>query len=200
MDAAFVLPYPNPDGNGIRTHASSHHYGFGVVFTSHALDLKHIEGAAQVTASIKRNWQPAPSAIADGSTRDSSSGGKRISLSPMPIYLSKRSDECIWALMTTVTSLQSAASSAKRQNSVPAPVFQPIHPQFWGYLCLDFEDTYADPRPCYSAPPFFHEAGERTVNRRGYRKIFDRFDLSQISDYKELWKVNRNDKTYFSNG
>src|SRR5580704_1050651 len=68
---------------------------------------------------------------------------------------------------------------AKRQNSVPAPVFQPIHPQFWGYLCLDFEDTYADPRPCYSAPPFFREAGERTVNRRVYRKIFDRFDLSQ---------------------
>ena len=118
----------------------------------------------------------------------------------MPIYLLKRSDECIWALMTTVTSLQSATSQAKRQNSVPAPVFQPIHPQFWGYLCLDFEDTYADPRPCYSAPPFFREAGERTVNRRVYRKIFDRFDLSQISDYKELWKVNRNDKTYFSNG
>ena len=78
--------------------------------------------------------------------------------------------------------------------------FSTDSPQFWGYLCLDFEDTYADPRPCYSAPPFFHEAGERTVNRRVYRKIFDRFDLSQISDYKELWKVNRNDKTYFSNG
>ena len=29
---------------------------------------------------------------------------------------------------------------AKRQNSVPAPVFQPIYPQIWGYLCLDFED------------------------------------------------------------
>src|SRR5580704_19780383 len=89
---------------------------------------------------------------------------------------------------------------AKRQNSVPAPVFQPIHPQFWGYLCLDFADTYAAPRPCYSAPPFFREARERTVNRRVYRKIFDRFDLSQVSDYKEMWKVNRNDKTYFSNG
>jgi uncharacterized repeat protein (TIGR03803 family) len=76
-----------PDGTGIRTHASSHHYGFGVVFTSYALDLKHIEGAVQETASIKRHWQRASSAIAGGSTRDSSSGGKRISLSPMPIYL-----------------------------------------------------------------------------------------------------------------
>jgi hypothetical protein len=110
MDAAFVLPQLKPGGTGIRTHASSHHYGFGVVFTSHALDLKHIEGAVQVTASIKRHWQRAPSAIAGGSTRDLSSGGKRISLSPMPIYLLKRSDECIWALMTTVTSLQSVTS------------------------------------------------------------------------------------------
>ena len=32
----------------------------------------------------------------------------------------------------------------KGQNPVPAPVFQPIHPQFLGYLYLDFEDTYAD--------------------------------------------------------
>src|ERR1700730_2387427 len=70
------------------------------------------------------------------------------------------------------------------------PVLGIPMPRFRGYLC----------GPCYSAPPFFREAGERTVNRRVYRKIFDRFDLSQISDYKELWKVNRNDKTYFSNG
>jgi hypothetical protein len=55
-------------------------------FTSYALDLKHIEGDVQVTASIKRHWQRASSAIAGGSTRDPSSGGKRISLSPLPIY------------------------------------------------------------------------------------------------------------------
>jgi hypothetical protein len=104
--------------------------------------LKHIEGAVQVTASIKRHWQRASWAIAGGSTRDSSSGGQAY-LSVADAYLLKRSDECIWALMTTVTSLQFATSQTKRQNSVPAPVFQPIHPQFWGYLCLDFEDTYA---------------------------------------------------------
>ena len=34
---------------------------------------------------------------------------------------------------------------------VPALVFQPIHPQFWGYLCLDFEDTYADTYARYCA-------------------------------------------------
>jgi hypothetical protein len=90
--------------------------------------LKHIEGRVQVTALIKRHWQRASSAIAGGSTRDPSSGGKRISLSPMPIYLLKRSDERIWVLMTTVTSFQSATSLAKRQNPVPAPVFQPVEP------------------------------------------------------------------------
>src|SRR6266436_2860367 len=87
-----------------------HHYSFGVVFTSYALDFKHIEGAVQETASIKRHWQRA-SSIAGGSTRDPSSGGKRISLSPMPIYLFKRSDECTWALMITVTSLQSGKAA-----------------------------------------------------------------------------------------
>jgi hypothetical protein len=55
MDAAFILPYLKPVGTAIRTHASSHRYGFGVVFTSHALELKLIEGAVQETASIKRH-------------------------------------------------------------------------------------------------------------------------------------------------
>jgi hypothetical protein len=34
MDAAFVLPQLKPVGFAIRTHAPSHRYGFGVVFTS----------------------------------------------------------------------------------------------------------------------------------------------------------------------
>jgi hypothetical protein len=34
MDAAFVLPQLKPFGFAIRTHAPSHRYGFGVVFTS----------------------------------------------------------------------------------------------------------------------------------------------------------------------
>jgi hypothetical protein len=34
MDAAFVLPQLKPVGFAIRTHAPSHPYGFGVVFTS----------------------------------------------------------------------------------------------------------------------------------------------------------------------
>ena len=55
VDAAFILPYLKPVGTAIRTHASSHRYGFGVVFTSHALELKLIEGAVQETASIKRH-------------------------------------------------------------------------------------------------------------------------------------------------
>jgi hypothetical protein len=44
MDAAFVLPQLKPVGSAIRTHAPSHYYGFGVVFTSQALDLKFIDG------------------------------------------------------------------------------------------------------------------------------------------------------------
>jgi hypothetical protein len=44
MDAAFVsrttfvLPQLKPVGTAIRTHAPSHSYGVGVVFTSQALD------------------------------------------------------------------------------------------------------------------------------------------------------------------
>jgi hypothetical protein len=34
MDAAFVLPQLKPVGFAIRTHAPSHRYGFGDVFTS----------------------------------------------------------------------------------------------------------------------------------------------------------------------
>jgi hypothetical protein len=34
MDQAFVLPQLKPVGFAIRTHAPSHPYGFGVVFTS----------------------------------------------------------------------------------------------------------------------------------------------------------------------
>src|ERR1700732_2476318 len=116
MDAAFVLPSLKPGGPGFRPHAWSPPYGFGIVFTSHALDLKHIEGAVQVTASIKRHWQGASPPTSGRGPRGPSSGGKRISLSPMPIYLLKHSDESIWALMTTVTSFQSATSLAKRLN------------------------------------------------------------------------------------
>src|SRR5271170_711870 len=48
-------PDVEPVGTAIRTHAPSHHYGLGVVFTSQALDLKCIEGTVQETASIKRH-------------------------------------------------------------------------------------------------------------------------------------------------
>jgi len=54
-----------------------------VVFTNYALDLKHIEGAVQVTALIKRHWHSAPPRPLQAGACAPSSGGKRISLSPM---------------------------------------------------------------------------------------------------------------------
>jgi hypothetical protein len=53
MDAAFVLPQLKSVGTAIRTHASSHPYGFGIGLTSHSLNSKYIEGGVQETASIK---------------------------------------------------------------------------------------------------------------------------------------------------
>jgi hypothetical protein len=113
-------------GTGIRTHASSHHYSFGFVFTSYAQDFKHIEGAVQETASIKRHWQRASSSIAGGSTRDPSSGGKRISLSPMP------KSTAMSVHMGTDDNGYELASLAKRQKLRNDTRFQPIHPHFWG--------------------------------------------------------------------
>jgi hypothetical protein len=105
--------------------------------------LKHIEGTVQVTASIKRHWQRAFSAIAGGSTRDSSSGGKRISLSPMPIYFIE-AQRCVH-MGTDDNGYELAVCHqlGKAAKLRTGTRFSNDSPQFWGYLCLDFEDTHA---------------------------------------------------------
>jgi hypothetical protein len=58
----------------------------------------------------------------------------------MPIYFLKRSDECMWALMTTVTSLQSATSKAAKLRT-GTRFSTDSSPDLGDTYALDFGDT-----------------------------------------------------------